>query len=169
MTDGENKQFLERVQRGRRFEAEEHTGWAHIPKGQIQFEAKTRWQSKCGRIDILISEADGSASIIENKATDWDSLKPHRIMPTVKRHARQVWRYVNDFVEGQAKQVCPGIVYEREPKSRTLRAFIENELNEYAIQVVWRKGISQERPPGMLTLACKAAQQSPRPNQNRGG
>ncbi len=139
MSGEKHRRFVKDIQRGRRFEAEERAGWAHIPEEQIQFEANTQWKSKRGRIDIQIDDADGFVTIVEIKATDWDSLKPHRIRPTVLRHARQVWRYVNDFVDAQNTEVCPSIVYEYEPRSREFREAIEQELNVRGIQVVWRK------------------------------
>lgn len=132
--------FKEALLGGRRFEAEERNGWGHIPRGHIAFEARTVWESKAGRVDIKIDEKDGSVAIVEIKATDWDAVKPHRIRPTAQRHARQVWRYVNDHLEVQSKEVCPGVVYEYEPTNPEVQAQVEQVLNERFIQVVWRKG-----------------------------
>ena len=132
--------FQENVRRGRRFEAEERAGWSHLPKQHIQWEASTTWASKRGRIDIKIDQRDGSAAIVEIKATDWDGLPPKRIRPTAQRHARQVWRYINDYVELQRKDVCAGVVYENEPSQDQVRALVEQVLNERFIQAVRRKG-----------------------------
>ena len=71
MTNIRKTQFAKNVQRGRKFEAEERAEWQHMPENRMKFEAPTQWHSKLGRIDIEISEADGSVSIIEMKATDW--------------------------------------------------------------------------------------------------
>jgi hypothetical protein len=111
------ERFSENVQRGRRFEREKRAQWGHIPGQRVHIEARTEWKGKRGRIDIRIDEDDGSVSIIELKATDWDSVKPHRLRATAHRHARQVWRYINDHF-ASATDVNPGIVYAQQPKHR---------------------------------------------------
>ncbi len=132
--------FLEDVRRGRNFEAEERAGWSHIARQHIAFESATAWGLKRGRVDIKIDEDAGYIAVVETKATDWDNLKPHRIRPTAQRHARQVWRYIDDHVENRGKEVCPALVYEYEPKELPIRAEVEQILNNSLIQVVWRKG-----------------------------
>lgn len=131
--------FRANLLRGRRFEAEERAGWGHVAKQHIRLEAPTTWASKHGRIDIKIDEDDGSVAIVEIKATDWNALPSTRIRATAQRHARQVWRYVNDHVESQGKDVCAGIVYEHEPRLRAVRLLVEQLLNDRCLQVVWRK------------------------------
>jgi Holliday junction resolvase-like predicted endonuclease len=132
--------FSEDVRRGRRFEAEERAGWRHIARQNIAFEAATAWGPKRGRIDIKIDEDAGYIAIVEIKATDWDRLKRDRIRATARRHSRQIWRYVDDHVENQGKEVCPALVYEYEPSDARVRAEVEQVLNDCLIQVVWRKG-----------------------------
>lgn len=72
------------------------------------------------------------------KATDWDGLRPQNIRPIALRHARQVWRYINDLVETHGKSVFAGIVYEREPRNLEIRVQVEEILNGRFIQVAWR-------------------------------
>ena len=129
--------FLRNVERGRRFEVAERASWAH-EGGKLGFEAPSDWKGKAGRIDIQIDESDGSISIIELKATDWDLIKRYRIRATALRHARQVWRYVNDAVIAKGKEVCPGVVYERQPSDDNVRLEVEEALHERCLQVVWR-------------------------------
>lgn len=125
--------------RGRAFEAEERAGWDHVPREHIQFEVSTRWQSKRGRIDIRIDDGKDIA-VVEIKATDWDRLKPGTIRSTALRHARQIWRYIDDHVETQGRSVDPGIVYEFEPTDDAIRLEVERAINGRCVQVVWRKG-----------------------------
>ena len=125
------------VARGRKFEVCERAEWAHEAE-KLDFEASTEWKDKSGRIDIKINEEDGSISIVELKATDWDRIKRSRIRTTALRHARQVWRYVNDAVLTESREVCAGVVYEREPSDEIVREEVEAALNERLLQVVWR-------------------------------
>lgn len=129
--------FDTNTRRDRRFEKIERAGWEH-ERSKLKTEAPTAWGTKRGRIDIRINEDDGSVSIIELKATNWDHIKPSRIRVTALRHACQVWRYINDFVENQKCQVCPGIIYEMEPTDPEVRRVVESALHERCLQVVWR-------------------------------
>jgi hypothetical protein len=131
--------FQENMRRGRHFEAAERKGWRHFAKEHRHYEAVTAWASRRGRIDIKIDEHDGVVAIVEIKATDWDALKRASIGRTAQRHVRQVWRYINDHVENQAKEVCAGVVYKHEPKNRETRFRVEQILNDRFIQVAWRK------------------------------
>jgi hypothetical protein len=131
--------FTKNIRSGRRFESEERAGWAHVPREHVRHEAATKWQSKKGRIDIKIDEGSGVVTLVEIKASNWDALKPERIRATALRHARQVWRYINDFSDNQGKDVFAGIVYENEPANPEIRRVVEQILNDRFIQVAWRK------------------------------
>ena len=52
-------------------------------------------------------------------------------------HRRQVWRYIEKFVDGDHTDVCAGIIYPAAPSTPGLREDVETYLNEYALQVVW--------------------------------
>ena len=131
--------FLENVRRGREFESEERAGWSHIAREHIKFESPTTWASRRGRVDIKVDEGESYIAIIEVKATLWDNLKPQSIRPTAQRHVRQIWRYADDQLENHGKEVCPALVYEYEPTDPSVRAEVEQILNDCLIQVVWRK------------------------------
>ena len=140
MAKTRKSKFLENVRRGRKFEAEERAGWNHIAREHIKFESPTAWSSKRGRVDIKVDEGESYIAIVEIKGTDWDNLKLQRIRPTAQRHARQVLRYADDYLENHGKEVCPALVYEYEPTDPGVRAEVEQILNDCLIQVVWRKG-----------------------------
>ena len=123
--------------RGTQFESAENAAWEGRVDQKVAIQAALELQSgRRGRIDILIHEDDGSYSIIEAKATNWDAMAEHRIRPNILRHARQVMRYVYPFWE-RGVDVCPGLIYPRPPLSVDRRNQVEDTLAEKSIQVVW--------------------------------
>ncbi len=142
--------FLNDVRCGREFEASEKARWSHISEDHIHFEAPTVLRARRGRVDIKIDEGLDYIAVIEIKATNWDRLAPARLRPTALRHARQIWRYVEDFLDTKGKEVCPALVYQFEPREPGIRKEVEEILNGRLIQVVWRK-----EHAGGLTTASK--------------
>lgn len=123
--------------RGRQFESAENAEWKEQVDIDVTIQAALELQGgRRGRIDILIPEKDGSYSIIEAKATNWDDMAEHRIRPNILRHARQLMRYVYPFWE-RGVDVCPGLIYPRPPLSVDRRNQVEDTLAEKSIQVVW--------------------------------
>ena len=123
--------------RGRQFEADENAEWTELPNIRLELQhTLTLQKAGRGRIDILIEEIDGSYSIIEVKATDWEAMAEHRVRPNILRHARQVMKYVYPYWE-KGIDVCPGIIYPRPPRSVDRKLQVEETLAEQSIQVVW--------------------------------
>ena len=136
--DQKSLEFHKRVGRGRKFEKWERSQWTGDVNSAAEFEASTQWQGKRGRVDIRLKlEEDGQTVIVEIKATDWDRLMEHRIRPTALRHARQIWRYIEDHLD--PLDVTPAIVYPSPPTVSGRKEQIEEILNERGIQVVWRE------------------------------
>jgi hypothetical protein len=52
-------------------------------------------------------------------------------------HKRQVWRYIDRYLDVEKVDVCPGIIYKSPPSTPGLREEIEEYLNEWGLQVVW--------------------------------
>lgn len=90
------------------------------------------------RIDILVRVNDAMVSVVEIKNTDWDRLADRRVRPNALRHARQVWTYVEPFLDFEQVAVCPGLVYRRLPKKAGRLQQVEELLNERGLQVVWQ-------------------------------
>lgn len=135
------QKFLRRVERGRKFEEWERAHWNNELNSAAKFEAPTEWKGKLGRVDIKLQlEEDGSVVIVEIKATNWDNLKEHRIRPTVLRHSRQIWRYIEAHLT--PLDVTPALVYPAPPVTSGRKEQIEEILNERGIQVVWREEYS---------------------------
>jgi len=123
---------------GHDFEDWERSRWTDPSHAEIQAEAPTKWKGKRGRIDLrLIDREEGHTILVETKATDWDSMEPHRVRPNALRHARQLWRYIE--AELIDRPVLPALVYPTEPTTLGRKNEIETTLNERLIQVVWRE------------------------------
>lgn len=132
------QQFLQRVQRGRKFEEWERSQWHSKLNSAAEFEAPTSWKGKRGRVDIKLKlEEDGNIVIVEIKGTDWDAIKEERVKSTALRHARQIWRYIDANLT--PLDVTPAIVYPSPPNTPGRLELIETVLNERGIQVVWRE------------------------------
>lgn len=132
------KKFIQRVQRGRKFEEWERAQWNSELNSAAEFEAPTSWKGKRGRVDIKLRlEEDGNIVIVEIKATDWDKIMEKRVRPTALRHAHQIWRYIDAHLT--PLDVTPAIVYPSPPQTPGRRELLEKILNERGIQVVWRE------------------------------
>ena len=77
---------------------------------------------------------------MEIKATNWDKIKKERVRSTAMRHARQIWRYIEDHLDPM--DVTPAIVYPSPPITAGLKEQIEEILDEKGIQAVWREEYS---------------------------
>jgi hypothetical protein len=136
--DKKSRQFFKNVSRGRKFEKWERSHWNSGVNTAAEFEASTLWKGKRGRVDIRLKlEEDGQTVLVEIKATNWDRLKEHRVRPTALRHARQIWRYIEDHLS--PLDVTPAIVYPSPPTIPGRKEQVEEILNERGIQVVWRE------------------------------
>lgn len=90
-----------------------------------------------GRMDLHVRADAALDACIEIKRTDWDRMAAARVRPNVMRHARQVWDYVESLL-ADGREVSPGIIYARAPRSESRRSLIEGILSGRLISVVWR-------------------------------
>jgi hypothetical protein len=93
--------------------------------------------SRRGRLDIFVDEVGDFVSVVEIKATNWDQVRPQNRRKVMGSHRRQVWRYIEKFVDADSISVCPGIIYPTAPLTPGLRSEIEKYLNHHGLQVVW--------------------------------
>jgi hypothetical protein len=131
--------FQLNIRRGRVFEVQEKAEWRFMPSARRWYEHTIPLidsHHARGRVDVLMQEYDGSLTLIEVKATNWDRMRDYRVRPNVQRHARQVWSYILSFWE-RGIDVCPALVYPRAPASFNRRLRIENLLGDRWVQVVW--------------------------------
>ena len=90
-----------------------------------------------GRLDLFVNELGDFVSVVEIKSTDWDSVRPKNRRRLLSSHRRQVWRYIEKYLDEERVDVCPGIIYPQVPRTPGLREEIEKYLNDYGLQVVW--------------------------------
>ena len=109
---------------------EEHVSFKNVPG----------IKQKSGRMDIIIHEAAGEdyVMIMEIKATDWDKIKPQNIKRNLYRHGKQLYNYIDKFMEIDNKTVGLAMLYPEPPKKKGLREFIEKcAMDDYAFPVYW--------------------------------
>jgi hypothetical protein len=114
-----------------------------LPEGQerhAEARASGAGRRRAGRIDWL-GEIEGTraALVCEIKNTDWDAMAPHRVAPNARRHARQLWRYL-DTPEVSAigeEFVQLFVEYPAWPRTPGRGEEVERVLNDNGITVVW--------------------------------
>lgn len=90
-----------------------------------------------GRLDIFVDELGDFVSVIEIKSTDWDTVLPRNRKRLLGSHRRQVWRYIERYIDVEHVDVCPGIIYRIAPSTPGLKEMIEEYLNDWGLQIVW--------------------------------
>lgn len=105
----------------------------------VKFEGLPKIKQKRGRMDIFIRDSgDGYVMIIEIKATNWDKIKPKNIKRNLYRHSKQLYNYIDKFLEIDDKTVGLAVIYPEPPKTKGLREFIENcAMEQYCFPVYW--------------------------------
>lgn len=137
-TNNSREAFAKRVKRGRGFERWERSRWTAGDHAATEYEAKTQWKGKRGRVDLrLVDLQEGYTAIVEIKATDWEAMAPDRVRPNALRHCGQLWRYIE--AELIDLPVLPAIVYPMVPETPCRKEEIEAIFHERSIQVVWRQ------------------------------
>ena len=95
---------------------------------------------RSGRLHLFVDDLGDFVSVVEIKSTDWDRVKPENRRRLVASHRRQIWRYIETFLDRERVDVCAGVIYPRAPRTPGLRREIEELLNDYGLQVVWYDG-----------------------------
>ena len=65
-------------------------------------------------------------------------MRAHRVQPNLRRHLRQVYRYMDAESEG-GRDVCPGIIYAQAPRDGARRRQVEQFFRDNCVQLVWRR------------------------------
>jgi hypothetical protein len=79
----------------------------------------------------------GFVTIIEIKSTDWDKIVPHNIKRLLKSHGRQMFKYIDKFLNNDNTNVCAAIIYPKAPLLSGIEKIVENYFNENSIQLIW--------------------------------
>jgi len=112
-------------------------GGKFYPEHTISLVPNNSTHKRQGRLDIFVDDVGDFVSVIEIKSTDWDAVKPKNRKRLLCSHKRQVWRYIDRYVDLEKVDVCPGIIYRSPPSTPGLREDIEEYLNQWGLQVVW--------------------------------
>lgn len=132
--------------KGKKFHKIVQSDWSKTASGGKLFiehtisllkTVKETKRSKHGRLDMFVDELGNYVSIIEIKSTDWNKVKPGNLRKLLGSHRRQLWNYIEKYLDQLKTDVCPGLIYPVTPKSIEIKKGIEEYLNEYGIQVVW--------------------------------
>lgn len=133
------------LRRGKIFQREVQDGWAKTAEGRINIECTIpllqptggRKKHRCGRMDILVDDIGDQVAVVEIKATNWDRILPRNITKNLGSHRRQIYKYIEKYLDGEGKTVCPSLIYPTEPETPGLKERIELYLNDYGIAVAW--------------------------------
>lgn len=90
-------------------------------------------------MDIFINEdSDNFVTIIEIKGTNWDKIKEKNIKRNLYMHSKQLYNYIDKYMEINKLNVCPAVIYPKPPVKKRLREFIETcAMNNYSFPVYW--------------------------------
>lgn len=93
---------------------------------------------------MFVGAGSKLVAVAEAKASHWDRITTDAVRRNVWRQARQVWHYIESQL-AEGKEVNPGIVFPRRP--RTLRRLerIEALFEERGIAVVWENESVEQR------------------------
>ncbi len=113
--------------------------------GTAQPEEKVTLASgRAGRIDLLLAVEDNGRPllvVVEVKSTDWDARAPHRMLPNLARHARQVWRYLDALMPrveaGELSGLQAALVYPHRPSQPGRAELVERVLERHGISVLF--------------------------------
>ena len=159
--------WLQRVRDGSRYEGNVRERWVALAEGALESQRRVRTQSdRYGRIDLFVDaselatrkkelRAEGELpqedqplllAVVEFKDSDWDRMSEAAVRRNVRRHARQVRRYVDGlfeelgesrFTDEELSGICPMIEYSRRPSRPGVLEAIEQVLGEYLVSVAW--------------------------------
>ena len=134
------------LRRGKAFHKRVQEDWKETAKGgKINIEhsiplsilRKKTNRARSGRLDIFVDEMGDFISVVEIKSTDWDKVKVRNRKKLLGSHRRQVWKYIEEYLDVIKVDVCPGIIYPTAPDTPGLKEMVEEYLNDYGLQVVW--------------------------------
>jgi len=133
------------LQKGKFFQHEVQDDWVKTAEGQINVECTIPLlkpigggkQHRRGRMDILVDDIGDQVAVAEIKATNWDRILPRNITKNLGSHRRQIYEYIEKYIDGEGKTVCPGLIYPTAPITPGLKERIERYLNDYGIAVAW--------------------------------
>lgn len=134
------------LRRGKTFHEKMQADWLSTAQGQILIEKAIRKPNgRKGRIDIFVNDdGDKLVAVAEVKASDWDKMTDKAVRRNVKRQIRQILDYIESRL-AKRKDVSPGVIFPKRPKSKSRMKLIEDLFEEEGIPVVWQDESIEER------------------------
>lgn len=127
--------------RGKKFHKQIQDEWGKTNSdGKVLTEhvVKIDLKKKNYRFDILIDELGNNLkAVVEIKSTNWNNIKRSNIRRYVRKHIRQIWKYINLQEEFRNFEISAGVIYPKTPSDPAITELIESMFNEEGIQVVW--------------------------------
>lgn len=114
-----------------------------LPEGQhghAEARATGAGRHRAGRIDWFAQVEGSRAALVgEIKRTDWDAMRPDRVVPNARRHGRQLWRYLDSPEVAAVGQewVQLFVEYPRWPETPGRGRIIEDVLADFGVTVAW--------------------------------
>lgn len=126
------------LRRGKRFHREVQAEWEATAEGDVVREKlMTKRSGRRGRMDIHVDSGATMDAIVEIKATNWDRMTLPGVRRNVRRQVRQIWDYIEANLD-LGKDVSPGVIFPKRPKSLRRLKLIEEMFLEEGIVAVWQ-------------------------------
>ena len=130
---------------GKEFHKRIQEGWHKSAEGPIISEkVVTKPSGRKGRMDIFVASDETLVAVVEIKCSKWDRMTLAAVRRNVKRQARQIWDYIESQLDLR-KDVSPGVIFPKLPKSTLRMKLIERLFNEKGIAVVWEDATAFKR------------------------
>ncbi|HZV71411.1 MAG TPA: hypothetical protein VFG10_17770 [Saprospiraceae bacterium] len=135
----------EQLRLGKLFHRRVQTDWAGTIEGaavssehsvRFIYASRSTKQTNRGRVDIFVNKIDDFVTVIEIKSTNWDTVKSNR-KRLLDSHCRQTLKYIDEYLNIEAVNVCAAIIYPKSPISKGIKLEVEDYWNQNSFQVLW--------------------------------
>lgn len=135
------------LRRGKIFHKKIQKDWIKTAQGNIKAERTIlKRNQRKGRVDVFVDDDDpeGTATIVEIKASDWDKMTEPAVRRNIRRQIKQIWDYIESQIlngeyvsTGVSKSISPGVIFPQRPKKQNRLSLIEESFWKEGITVVW--------------------------------
>jgi len=128
---------------GKDFHCRVQADWENTAEGKVHREWLIKLgdcnlrRARRGRMDIFVNDLGDFVTVVEIKSTTWENVKKANVRKLLLSHNRQIWKYVDKYIDDEKTDVCPGIIYPTAPKHPELKDYIERFFHDHCVQLVW--------------------------------
>jgi hypothetical protein len=102
------------LRRGKEFHRRVQSDWEKTAEGKIHCEHgivralkdRNARHVRRGRLDLFVDEIGDFAAVVEIKSTNWEQVMPNNVQKLLSSHQRQVWRYVDKYVDNDLLNIA---------------------------------------------------------------